>query len=93
MDTYTLKLNDENIKKTFEEDALGRNEYVLGLVKWINTIENNAILSLEGDWGSGKTFLLKQLELLYVNKDIINSWKNLIETINLISLTEKYCYW
>lgn len=83
MDTYTLKVNDENIRKTFEEDALGRNEYVLGLVKWINSIENNAILSLEGDWGSGKTFLLKQLELIYENKEIISKWKNKSNNINL----------
>lgn len=74
MDIYTLKVNDENIRKTFEEDALGRNEYVLGLVKWINTIENNAILSLEGDWGSGKTFLVKQLQLLFKDKSVINEW-------------------
>lgn len=75
MDTYTLRPNDENIKKMLNKDILKRNEYVVGLVKWINSLNGNAILSLEGDWGSGKTFLLKQLELVFNDDKIRSEWK------------------
>ena len=76
MDNYNLMINDKNVKEVFVNNILGRNEYVIGLIKWINRENGNIILSLEGDWGSGKTFLLKELELLYKDNSIINEWKN-----------------
>ena len=41
----------------------------------INQIKSSAIISLDGKWGSGKTFLVKQLELLFDKKEYLKEWQ------------------
>lgn len=67
MKRYELKLNEENIKYTIENDALGRNERIVNLMKLLNNINEDFIISIDGDWGSGKTFFLKQL--IYISRN------------------------
>ena len=64
-------INDDIIKTTIEKDGLGRNKKLFKLVSLLNGIDGNYIISLNGKWGTGKTFFLKQLE--YINKNkVIN---------------------
>lgn len=53
---------DENIRKTIEEDLLGRNEYLGYFIQLLNSIEGSYTIALDGQWGSGKTFFVKQAQ-------------------------------
>lgn len=81
-----LKLNNENIRNIIEKNYINRNRYINGFLNILNTIDESKIISLDGDWGSGKTWFVKSLEYLLNNKidfkineinvDILNSVKN-----------------
>lgn len=73
MKKYDLEVNEENIKKTIEEDLLDRNKKLVMLGKMLLNQDESLIISLDGDWGSGKTFFIKQFEYMIKN---INSFPN-----------------
>ena len=56
---------DNNIKETLEKNSLGRNSKLTQMAKLLNNFDENTILSIDGDWGVGKTFFIKQF--LYLN--------------------------
>lgn len=64
MNKYELNDSDENLKLTIENDALGRNSKLIILGKLLNNLNNNSIISIDGKWGSGKTFFIKQFDYL-----------------------------
>lgn len=83
-----FKLNEENIIKTLETDYLNRNRYLNGLINILNNVNDSKIISLDGDWGSGKTWFLKSLEYLMIcenEKKYIN-----IDNDMLKKLKEEY---
>ena len=45
-------------------DSIGRGEFVRQFVKMLNAIEDNCTIALEGNWGSGKTFFVKQVKMV-----------------------------
>ncbi len=84
MKKYDMEITDKNIIDSIEKDYLNRNKKLNRLVELINSLETNAVISIDGTWGSGKTVFVKQLELLnrncsicpnIFNKDIINVFR------------------
>ncbi len=69
MKKYELELNDENLHETIEQDILGRNANLLMLGRMLLNQHDNIMISLDGSWGSGKTFFIKQFEYLIKNLD------------------------
>ena len=61
---YELDLNEENIKKTISTDVLGRNGSIFNFLKLIYSINTKSTISIDGNWGTGKTFFVKQTELI-----------------------------
>lgn len=55
-----LKPTYENIIKTIKTDVLGRNTILKRFVKALYLIKGPSIISLNGEWGAGKTFFVKQ---------------------------------
>lgn len=55
----------ENIFRCFEEDSIGRNNELVNFVRLINSIDDAYSIALNGNWGSGKTFFIKQTKMLY----------------------------
>lgn len=45
-------------------DAIKRNETLNSFLRLLNSVQANAYLSIDGEWGSGKTVFVRQLELL-----------------------------
>lgn len=91
---YELEPNDENLKETIEKDFLGRNSKLIMLSKLLANVKENLTISVDGKWGSGKTFFIKQFKYLvdhiedYKEDRVINdndkqSFKKLHET-NLV---------
>lgn len=63
---------EENLINTLTEDAIGRNkdiEYFLNILK---CQESSCALALNGRWGTGKTFFVRQTEM-YINASNIQS--------------------
>ena len=54
----------ENLLKSLEQDSIERNEYLLRILRILTNYGGNKFFSLDGDWGSGKTYFVKQLDLL-----------------------------
>lgn len=71
MKNLDLKLNEDNIKYVLQNDFIKRNKYIASFFNLINGIEDNKIIALDGEWGSGKTWFVKSIEYL-INSDVNN---------------------
>lgn len=92
MDYFTIKPTEENIEESLVKDLLGRNRELAKFIEILDNANQNLTLSLNGGWGSGKTFFVKQAVLLlnhsnaiYRNQNQINEndpvltkWNNMI---------------
>lgn len=79
MKKYELDLTEDNIRQTIEKDALGRNSNLVMLGKMLLNQDENIMISLDGSWGSGKTFFIKQFEYLIKNIDKFTDNKIFVE--------------
>ena len=57
---FELKPTHDNIIKTINENILGRNDLLKRFVRILYLIKDVNIISLNGEWGSGKTFFIRQ---------------------------------
>lgn len=64
MRSYELKPTQENIEYAFKENLIKRNESLFDFLDFLNSIEDDCSIALEGYWGSGKTFFVKQMEMI-----------------------------
>ena len=71
--------SQEAIINSFVNNSIGRRKHVFNLVKLISNITGNQILAINGAWGSGKTYFIKQFELLV---NILNNYDENGELIN-----------
>lgn len=72
---YDFSLNKENLLDCLKKNKLDRNIKLNNLLKLINILDKNTIISIDGNWGCGKTIFVKQLEL--INKIFYEENKNL----------------
>lgn len=54
---YELELDSLNIKKTLISGSHGRNGSLWKFFQFIYNINTRCTISIDGDWGTGKTFL------------------------------------
>ena len=66
MNNFELVPTEENLIKTLDEDILGRNKDLVYFYNLLMAQENASTISIEGGWGCGKTFFVKQ-EMLLIN--------------------------
>ena len=64
MKSLELKPTYENLLNALIEDTIGRNRDVCMFANIINSISDSCSISLDGSWGSGKTFFVKQTKML-----------------------------
>lgn len=64
MQNYVLQPNDKNIYDSLLSDMMGRNDDVISLAVFLNSLDQTTTIALDGDWGSGKTFFVKQTKLI-----------------------------
>lgn len=53
-----------NLICTMQEDTLQRKQFLGRFIELLNAIDDGCAISLNGKWGSGKTFFVKQAELV-----------------------------
>lgn len=75
MKKYELLISDDNLLSTINDDLLERNNKIINLMKLLNNVNENFILSIDGEWGTGKTFFIKQLIYIYNNHDKLDNIK------------------
>lgn len=64
MQLNELKLNDQVIYELFEKDLIGRNKSVIKFIGYLNAINTNCSIAIDGRWGSGKTIFVKQCQMI-----------------------------
>ncbi len=92
MKTNELKPTYDNLINTLTKDTIGRNLDVFALAEFLDTIENACSIAIDGSWGSGKTFFVKQTKMIMdahnnfvtsINKEDKEKIKNLNTNLNL----------
>jgi len=64
MKSIELQPSKENLLRTFEQNAIERNVDIYRFVNLLNSVEDNCSIALDGAWGSGKTFFVKQTKMV-----------------------------
>ena len=64
MKSFDLKPTKKNLIEMLEKDSLGRNNAIYRFIRLLLSIEDATTISIDGDWGSGKTFFVKQVKLV-----------------------------
>lgn len=64
MKLYSTLPTSENILNLLQNNPIGRNKDVFYFVRLLSTIDACCSISLNGNWGSGKTFFVKQAKLI-----------------------------
>lgn len=67
MKKYELEDTQDNIKGTIDANILERNYKIINLMKLLNSMKENHIISIDGPWGCGKTFFIKQM--MYIKEN------------------------
>lgn len=67
MKKYELEANDINIRDCLIEDKIGNQEYLSSVIRLISNVDDNEVICIDGDWGVGKTFLVRQLMYLIMH--------------------------
>ena len=62
MRRINMEANDENVLKSIQENTLDRNKNVKEIIEAIETVHGNFFICLDAEWGSGKTFFVRQTE-------------------------------
>lgn len=74
MKMYDLLPTRENILETFYQDSLDRNNDIYMFTDILNSLETGCSIAIDGSWGSGKTFFVKQTKLfLDANNDYLRT--------------------
>lgn len=64
MKKYDLEPSRENLLRTYEKDSIGRNADLIHFIAILDAIEDGCSIALDGNWGSGKTFFVKQAKMV-----------------------------
>lgn len=64
MKSYELQPTRENIMATLMDNLIDRNKDVFRFTTLLDSIDDSCSIALDGKWGSGKTFFVKQLKMV-----------------------------
>ena len=64
---------EDNVTESYKHDSVGRKNLVHDFILMLDEIPGNSSVAISGEWGSGKTFFVKQVKLvLDKNNTILN---------------------
>lgn len=64
MDKYDIEPTKKNLVNSIQKDITGRNGSLKSLIKLLNRQDGSWSIAVNGAWGSGKTFFVKQCQLV-----------------------------
>lgn len=65
MKKLELLPNDTNLLETYKNDTLGRNYIIHYFFDLLNSTEEFCSIAVDGNWGTGKTFFVKQTKMIF----------------------------
>lgn len=78
MKSLELLPTEENLLSTYKSDSIGRNHLLHRFIELIDKIEDSCVIAVDNQWGSGKTFFVKQAKLII---DSANDYTNNVSEI------------
>ena len=65
MKSYSYKPTDDNVLHLLKSNLIGRKQDIMRFLALLSNMEGDCYsIALNGEWGSGKTFFIKQVKLL-----------------------------
>lgn len=64
MKSLELKPNKEILLETLEKNIIGRNAEIINFIRLLDSIKSNFSIAIDNDWGTGKTFFVKQAKMI-----------------------------
>ena len=61
---YELKPTFDNLKNSILTDSVGRNKSIANFIELLDEIDGNVAIALDDSWGNGKTFFVKQTQIV-----------------------------
>lgn len=90
MKSYDLKPTTDNLISTYQQDVIGRNSDIFLFTEILNEIEDGCAIALDGRWGSGKTFFVKQVKMVMDAHNNFIAYKKDSNRDSIVSLRKKY---
>lgn len=59
-----IKCSDHNLYETYSNNYIGRNDFLHRFVYVLGQINEATTIAVDGDWGCGKTFFVKQAKMI-----------------------------
>ena len=85
MKNYSYKPTDENVLKLLKSDVIGRVQDIRQFMTLLANMEDDCYsIALNGEWGSGKTFFIKQIKLLLDAQNPCSSMNISCHTISIL---------
>ena len=76
MISYELKPTFDNLKNSILTDSVGRNKSIANFIKLLDEIDGNVAIALDDSWGNGKTFFVKQTQIVLQSRNSSNEKLN-----------------
>ena len=67
MKKYDIFPTEDNLKISIDKDITGRNKDIFYLLKLLNLQDGSWSIAIDGAWGTGKTFFVKQCQYMLEN--------------------------
>lgn len=64
MKSFELTPSFENIYDNFTRDTIGRDQDVWDFCRILDSIDGSYCIAIDGSWGCGKTFFIKQAKMV-----------------------------
>lgn len=90
MKPYELKPTKDNLIQTFKNDTIGRNRDILRFITILDSINDCCAIALDGNWGSGKTFFVKQTKMVLDAHNCHVNRMDREDTEAIIKVCERY---
>ena len=64
MKSLDERLNKEILLETLEKNIIGRNTEIINFIRLLDSIKSNFSIAIDNDWGTGKTFFVKEVKMI-----------------------------
>lgn len=80
---YSSDFSAESLRKGYINNILERNPYIHNFILMLLNIEKGGVIAIDGEWGSGKTYFVHQVEWLLecTSKNIDSEVENILSSI------------
>ena len=87
MKTFELAASNKNVIETLRKDPIHRNKDLFRFIEIVNSIDFSCSIALDGEWGAGKTFFIKQAKAIF---DVNNPGYSLDDDTGIKGLWDNY---